>query len=204
LAPLAENPYTTHIPVLMAISRLLPIMRVLELGCGEFSTLTFSNRSVFPKLEYLHSYENDQTWAKAIRERTTADPRITLTTVAGAIADAVPEIDFSQYELVFIDDSTCVADRARTIASVVGNCSADCVLIIHDFEQRVYRAAARPYGSAFSFTSFNPNTGVLWRGAKLRKAALKCMSKSINSQCRRFRPDDVPSWSRLFDNVAFP
>ena len=199
LAPLADNPYTTHMPVLAAVARLLPVQRVLEFGCGEYSTLTFLNREVFPNLERLDSYENKQSWAELVRQRSGDDSRLTLTTVAGSMSSVVDGIDSSAYDLVFLDDSTNLADRSQaTMEAVAVNAHLRNVLIIHDFEHQAYRAAAYPFGRSFRFTALNPNTGVVWRDAELRRADLKSVNRSIKVRRKSCRPDDVAAWSKVF------
>ena len=47
LPPRAENAYATHIPVLVGLGSIRRIERVLEFGCGHYSTKTFLRRSVF-------------------------------------------------------------------------------------------------------------------------------------------------------------
>src|ERR1044071_885749 len=49
--PRAHNDYATHIPILIGLARLREIRRVLEFGCGRYSTLTFLKASAFPHLE---------------------------------------------------------------------------------------------------------------------------------------------------------
>src|SRR5215471_20763089 len=81
LAPLSANPYSTHLPVLVGLSRMLCIRRVAEFGCGQFSTTAFLNREAFPQLEQLDSFENDPGWIESMRATVGNDSRLTLKSV---------------------------------------------------------------------------------------------------------------------------
>src|SRR5439155_25567212 len=42
--------YATHLPILVGLSQSLKVKRVLELGSGMYSTLTFLDSNLFPEL----------------------------------------------------------------------------------------------------------------------------------------------------------
>ena len=69
LPPRAPNPYLTQAPILLAAGRWWRIRRVLEFGCGEFSTKLFLDSRYFPDLQQVESYENDPVWAERIRQQ---------------------------------------------------------------------------------------------------------------------------------------
>src|ERR1044072_7607495 len=100
LAPRAENAYATHLPVLIGLAGIRPLRRVLEFGCGHYSTKTFLQRSVFPDLEELHSVENDPAWAETVREVIKHDPRSSVTTVSGAMCEVVEKFDLEAFDLI--------------------------------------------------------------------------------------------------------
>src|SRR5574341_819530 len=100
--PRAENPYATHVPVLVALARVIPVRRVLELGCGRYSTFTFLNRVAFPQLEQLYSLENDRDWAARIAAEAGTDARLSLRFVDGLLAAAVAAMELSSYDLILI------------------------------------------------------------------------------------------------------
>src|SRR5437868_6150649 len=77
----AENPFATHIPVLVGLAQLLRVERVLELGCGQYSTLTFLQPAVFSNLVKLQSIENDSAWVDKVIPLTNRDSRMNLTLV---------------------------------------------------------------------------------------------------------------------------
>jgi hypothetical protein len=194
----AENPYATHLPVLVGISRLLSVKRVAEFGCGRYSTLTFLDRSVFPDLVALHSFEDDPGWREEIAAMTRDDPRMRLTAVAQPMSEVVARIALQEYDLVFVDDSTHLAGRAATIREVACRCGRTQVVIMHDYEQRVYRKAARPFRNRFAFATFNPSTGVAWNGGSLDKAQLRRQRRTIQRYAARIGPEDRGSWMQVF------
>src|SRR5215211_1810321 len=91
--PRALNDYATHIPILIGLARLREIRNVLEFGCGNYSTLTFLNRSAFPHLERLHSVENDDVWAATIQDTAHNDNRWTLRLVNAEMSEAVSDLE---------------------------------------------------------------------------------------------------------------
>src|SRR5215510_13473279 len=141
--PRAEKDYATHVPILVGLANAVAIKKVLELGCGEFSTLTFLNRFVFPDLVQLDTFENDQFWLDRICELTGEDSRVTTNYADGDIDKVVQRINVDEYDLIFIDDSTSADQRARTIAEIASKqCKA--LVAIHDFEVHEYQKAASP------------------------------------------------------------
>jgi len=52
----------SHIPVLKSIAKKMNIKNVIEVGTGLFSLKTFLDRSCFPDLEKLYSYESSNLW----------------------------------------------------------------------------------------------------------------------------------------------
>lgn len=199
LAERSENPYATHIPVLVGLPRLLNVRRVLELGCGEYSTLTFLDRNIFPNLEMLVSFENDPVWQKKIAALADNDLRVNLKLVVGAISRAVFEIDMQNFDLIFIDDSVTGEQRAETIREVIKEVSKDQIVVIHDYESKLYRQAARRALNHFRFGSLNPNTGVVWNQAAISKQQLRKLESVIKKNCKQVVPDDLKRWQRIFD-----
>src|SRR5690242_3885967 len=105
LPPRAENAYATHVPVLIGLAAIRSVRRVLEFGCGHYSTKTFLQRAAFPDLDELQSVENDRGWAETMRAATRDDPRSTVTVVDGAISAAVSTFDLEAFDLILVDDS---------------------------------------------------------------------------------------------------
>jgi len=195
----AENPYATHIPILLGLPRLLKIRHLLELGCGEYSTLTFLNRSVFPDLEILTSFENDLAWKERIARLAGSDPRINLKLVVGTMSDAIFEADLQSFDLVFIDDSASGELRTETIREVIRKLGKSQVVVIHDYEYEPYRKAAKGASNHFQFDSLNPNTGIVWNDGPINKYQLRKLETAIKKNCNHIPPNDIQRWQQIFD-----
>ena len=170
--PRARNDYATHLPILIGLASMREIRSVLEFGCGRYSTLTFLNRSAFPRLERLASVENDAAWAEV-----TNDPRWTLKLIDGETSDSVSDLDLEQFDLILIDDSKTSAQRAATIRAVARKQPQRPWILIHDYEVNEYRTAAKGFKYRYAFKTYNPQTGLvsnkLFREAKSLDLYLK-------------------------------
>ena len=197
IAPVrSEQPYATHVPVLIALGHELRIRRVLELGTGEHSTACFLDTDVFPHLECLVSVENDPLWAERTRVMFERDDRATLHVATGAMSDALADLQpaVGDFDLVFCDDSTNAADRSRTIGRVASLCSPASVVVIHDFEVPAYQeAAAFPHRTVFK--AFYPNTGVCWSAAAVDAATLRRHDRTIARSKSRTPLTDRRAWA---------
>lgn len=193
----AEKDYATHIPVLLALAQAMKVEKVLELGCGEFSTLTFLNSSAFPSLVSLESLETDQTWLDKIATMVANDARVKTTLVPGAMRSAIEQADLDAYDLILVDDSTSAVDRAATIRAISARQPRRAVIAIHDFEIHGYREAAAAFQHQFTFTAFNPQTGIVWNGDKELTKALRHASSAIKRNAKKLDPDDVSGWERV-------
>ncbi|HEV2210809.1 MAG TPA: hypothetical protein VG167_18705 [Verrucomicrobiae bacterium] len=194
LLPRWAKPYTTHLPVLLEVATQRPILRVLEVGCGEFSTLAFLDRSCFADLEQIVSLENDPRWAERVKELARGDPRLNLRTVSGLMAKALAAENPEDYDLIFLDDSRCVEDRCQTIATLASMRPQQPVVVIHDFEIVDYRLAALPFRRSFRVTGLNPHVGVLWNGQQLSKAPLRDLNRRLHKLPATFCPDNHQGW----------
>jgi predicted O-methyltransferase YrrM len=195
----AANPYATHIPVLVGLSRLMKIKHLLELGCGKYSTLTFLQRDVYQDLETLVSFENEPTWKEKIASLVGDDPRFASKLVGGAISNAVTETDLQGFDLIFIDDSASGEERARTIRKVIGKIGQAQIAVIHDYEFDLYRKATKGVLNQFRFDSLNPNTGVVWNHAPISKRQLRKLHAVIKKNCKHVLPDDIKRWTQICD-----
>jgi hypothetical protein len=192
--PRALNDYATHVPILIGLARLREIRRVLEFGCGHYSTLTFLNASAFPHLERLQSVENDDTWAATIQEAAKGDPRWTLQLVNDEIAGSVADLDLESFDLILIDDSKTSAQRAATIRAVARKQPQHPLITIHDFEVEEYRRAASAFKHRHRFRAYNPETGVVAN----RVADWKAIDRVIKSKAKVFEPDAIEKWTAVF------
>ena len=195
LPPRAENAYATHVPVLIGLAAMRRIERVLEFGCGHYSTKTFLTRSVFPDLKKLHSVENDVRWAQTIREAVKDDARSVVTVVNGAIGDVVRTFDLETFDLILVDDSTNAEERAATIHALCDLKPSNPWLVIHDYEVEEYQRAAAALKQRFTFKAYNPHTGLVSNGAFT--SALRTLDRRLKNNSSRLRPDNVEGWLRV-------
>jgi hypothetical protein len=200
----SENPYATHIPVLMALARLIPIRRVLEFGSGNYSTRTFLNSKAFPDVSTVHSIENDREWAQQISDLLISDPRLQLIVIDSPMSLYVPTIFGWKYELIFIDDSLSAEERAATIKQVAQHSSPNSIIAIHDFEVLEYRRASRHWPHRFKFTGFTPHVGIAWDQAQLDREQLRFLDRLIAANARTLVPDDIDGWVTLLDKNRDP
>jgi hypothetical protein len=187
-----QQPFMTHLPVLVALGDHLQVKRVLELGCGKYSTLTFLDRDCFPYLEKLDSVENDPAWGGAVRDSAQGDDRLCMRVVAAPVASVLAGLDLDSYDLVFVDDSLTTADRSRTIAGLT-NVKRP-VVVIHDYDIPAYRFAASRFLNRFRFTALNPNTGIVWNAAALRRTFLAKVNTIVREHYDEVPLDDAASF----------
>ena len=195
LPPRAENAYATHLPVLIGLAAIRPLRRVLEFGCGHYSTKTFLQRSVFPELEELQSVENDRSWAETMRELIEHDPRSSLTVVSGAMSAAVRNFDLEAFDLILVDDSTNAEDRAATIRALASLHPSNPWLVIHDYEVEEYRTASSAFKQRFAFKAYNPHTGLVANSGL--PSAVRTLDQQLKNHCSRLAPDNTESWLRI-------
>jgi len=196
----AANPYGTHIPVLIGLARIFEVRRVLEFGCGQYSTLMFLNRAAFPHLVELMSLETDFNWLNSLAKQTDSDLRVKLEHVKGQMRSAVLDIELNNYDLVFIDDSTTAEDRAATIYGIAAKRADSTVIVIHDFEVSLYRQAIKSFANKFKFDTLNPHTGIAWNKANLSKRKLRQLRSLIKRHSKYLEPDDIKGWSQVLNN----
>lgn len=192
----AANAHATHVPVLVGLARLLNVERVVEYGCGEYSTLTFLNRSAFPGLVKLLSLENDAEWFARMAGRVSVDPRAEMRSVDGPMSLAASGVEIGGYDLVFLDDSNTVAERAATIREVTAKPADATVVVIHDYEMAEYQRAVSGFTNRYGFDCLNPNTGVLWNNAPVTERELHSLDELIKRHAGRLQPEDVDGWIR--------
>ena len=192
LPPRAQNAYATHVPVLVGLGAIRRIERVLEFGCGYYSTHTFLQRTVFGDLKALQSVENDPAWAEKIRAAVNDDPRCEVTVVSGPMCDAVPTFDLETFDLILVDDSTNAEDRAATIRRLASFHPVHPWIVIHDYEVEEYRRASAGFKQRFAFKAYNPHTGLVSNSEFPN--ALKTLDHRLKSNSSRFAPDDAERW----------
>jgi hypothetical protein len=195
LAPRAENAFATHVPVLVGLGSIRRIERVLEFGCGHYSTTTFLRRSVFPDLKELHSVENDPSWAATIRETVKDDARSVVTVVDGAMSDAVRKFDLDTFDLIMVDDSTTAEERTATIRTLASLLPENPWVVIHDYEVDEYRRACAGLKQQFTFKAYNPQTGLVANSEF--SGDLRTLDRRLKKNRSQLRPDNVDGWLRV-------
>jgi hypothetical protein len=195
LPPRAQNAYATHIPILIGVAALRPIRRVLEFGCGHYSTKTFLNRAAFPDLKELQSVENDPAWAETVRQAIEDDARCTVSVVSGEMFAAVRQFDLETFDLILVDDSTNAEERAQTIRALSSRRPLNPWLVVHDYEVEEYRCASAEFKERFTFKAYNPHTG-LTSNSRFT-SAIKTLDRQLRSNHSSLAPDDADGWLRI-------
>jgi predicted O-methyltransferase YrrM len=193
----ARNDYATHVPVLIGLAGMRRVERVLELGCGNYSTKTFLNRSAFPHLKELRSLENDPLWARTMRMSVAADPRCSIVFTNGAVAETISSLDLDYFDLVFVDDSTTSEQRTATIEALSALRPQKCVVVIHDYEVPDYQRAAAGFSHKFVFDAYNPATGVVSNSKHETQTDLRQLNHRLKANRHVLEPDDVAGWLRV-------
>ena len=202
--PRSSVPAATNMPVLIVIGRTLPIRRVVEFGAGLYSTPTFLDHSAFPLLERIVSFETDPEWFHRVRAASRRDPRLELRLIDREVSKAAASYDFTDSDLVFIDNGPDWPARVGTIETVVRKHQRRPVIVIHDFEQQVYVDAARPMPDRFVFDAFIPYTGVLWRGDAIPTTLtrhFRAINRAITKNLAA-RPDDRHFWIQAIHSLS--
>lgn len=199
MPPRHSNPYATHTPIFMCLSRLLNVSNVLEFGSGLFSTPAWlvSNNG---HIKYVESYENDGEWAAEVKEKLAGDSRVNLVTVNGRMGDAAIQVDVDSFQLTIVDDSTRPEERLATIKAVAAQRPSRTVTAIHDFEHPTYRHAANSgFEHTYRFTCVNPNVGVAWNGSRDLLKALRGIEQEIRLSLDSLAIEDVDAWVEFAD-----
>ena len=206
LAPRSPDPYTTHLPSLLALGAIVRPSRVLEYGSGLISTPTFLNRKVFPALTSLVSFENHRDWYEAVASRIGDDARLQLRLVDGPMNCAVAGRDLAAADLVFVDDYHCdpppLPGRADTIAALAALRPCGFPIIIHDLELRHIRRSAGRFQHIFRVDAFNPQTGVVWNGHWRGATLLPSINRLIKRHGSRVPGQNAEQWAALLGALA--
>ncbi len=190
---LSKSPYSTHIPYLLAISKIAEIRHVLEYGSGPYSTLVFCNKNAFPFIESVVSYENDSLWFEKVKERTENISFLDLRLVVGSMHKSVSKLDVNKSDLVFIDDSLSSRLRKETLTSVLSYDPK--LLVIHDFENFAYRSVL-PREFTYRFKSLLPNVGIYSK--TLNKELCAKIDNLVEKYQKEINNDDIEAWLRIF------
>ena len=196
--PQAQDAYATHIPVLVGVSQIVAPERILELGGGLFSTPALSNPEFFPTVKHVHTLEDSAEWATKIRSAVSGGDRVTVDHVP-SVPDHVATMDLSAYDLIFVDDSISIAERTRTLRSVLNRARASAVVVVHDYEVRSYRNCRQPPWYGHTSSVWRPFTGVLYRDRRLRRQ-LDRLELVIRRERGR-GPSPIREWRMVFERA---
>lgn len=200
LAPRSLDPYSTHLPILCSMAAIIQPTRVVEYGSGLISTTTFLNRTIFPRLTSLLSFENDREWYERVAGHIGDDPRLQLRLVEGTMKDAVARFDLDAADLVFVDDydSVPLPGRADTIAALAALRPTRIPVVIHDLELWRFRRSAGRFEHVFRFDALNPQTGVVWNGSWDLADCLPAINRFIKKHSGIEPMSDVEQWTMVF------
>lgn len=150
--------YASHLPVLRALGRHLPIRHVVEYGAGPASTRAFLDRAIFPRLDLLISYEDDRAWVDKLTRDLPADPRWRLVPITrgnyGAEAPFQPG-----FNLAFVDTG-----NADTRVLLVGHLLRHVapIVVLHDYDgPQTYRDACAKWPHVYVYHQASPQTAVV-------------------------------------------
>jgi predicted O-methyltransferase YrrM len=165
LAEISEQPYRTHVPVLLQLAQSLRPRRIAEFGMGHFSTSIFLDRMLFPSVEQLSSFEDDPEWFSTIEHKHSRDARFDAHLVLTPMWKAAMRLRALDYDLVLVDDSKRAGDRVRTLLALrlAKGVTKGPVVVVHDVDQPRYRAATLLFPNRAYYNELSPQTGVLCR-----------------------------------------
>jgi hypothetical protein len=198
VAACSEQPYATHIPVLVGVVGACLCERLVEFGSGNFSTLIFLDETVFPSPLRIESYENDLSWMQQMEGKLAANPRIAYRFFNGRMRDAVSSANLAAADLIFIDDSPNEWERAETVKEVARTCGKRPITIVHDYDLPMIRFACRKFEHRFPFISFTPQSCAVWNGDPNRKALLRSVAQRIQQHAARLSVTDARGWKKVW------
>ena len=116
----------SHIPVLRAIARYMPVRRVIEEGTGIFSLKTFLDRNYFKDMEQIISFETNKFWIDYMTSMFSDDRwNIVLTKSIEEMENDM--VKFAPADILFVDGT--YENRLHVLNNVkdVGN-----IIVLHD------------------------------------------------------------------------
>lgn len=198
LAPRSQDPYSTHLPILCALAAIVQPTRIVEYGSGLISTTTFLNRTIFPKVISLLSFENNREWYDNVASQIGHDTRLQFRLVDSSMKDAVSKNELTGAELVFVDDEDSSGRRADTIAAISLLRLSGIPIVIHDIELPRLRRRAGGFDHVFRFDGLHPQTGVAWNGSWDLAHRLPAINRLIRMYSTTVPQRCVEQWSAVF------
>ncbi|HEX8141816.1 MAG TPA: hypothetical protein VF553_04415 [Pyrinomonadaceae bacterium] len=135
-----------------------------------------------------------------MEEQIGRDSRLDLRYVSGEMSKTAESVKADSYDLVFIDDSTYPEERAETIRMIANKGARLTVVVVHDFEVKLYRQAAALFDNRFRCTALNPNTGILWNHAHIKQGKLKLLNNIIRQHRDALAHDELSGWNNAFSD----
>jgi hypothetical protein len=201
IAARSEQPYATHIPVLVGVAAACRPKRLVEFGSGDFSTLTFLDQTVFPSILRVESYENNPEWMQHMEAKLAGNPRGVVHFFQGRMRAAVAAADPGAADLIFIDDSPSGWERAHTVLEVARTCRERPIAVVHDYDLPAIRLACRKFKHRFAFTSFTPQSCAVWNGDPHRKALLEGVARRLEDNASSLSVSDARGWAKVFSGL---
>ncbi len=198
----SEQPFATHIPVIVGVAAACLPQRLVEFGSGNYSTLAFLDETVFPSLVQVESYENNLYWMQQMEAKLAGNPRVVCRFFEGRMRGAVSGANLTEADLIFIDDSPSGWERSHTLIEVARNCGDRPITIVHDYELPTLRLTCRMFEHRFAFTTFTPQCCAVWNGNPHRKALLKSVAHRLEENASRLSVTDARGWSKVFCTQA--
>jgi len=143
-----DTGYDSHIPVLRSLLRSHRPETVLEFGAGIHSTPCFLECA---QLKRLVSIEANPEWRKHVAHLCD-DERL--------ILRSDRNVSPADFDLIFIDDGECAAERLETIRFVLNQDHP--TTIIHDAEVPEYASAIEELAINATVYPSQPATAVVW------------------------------------------
>ena len=201
LVPRCDLPYATHLPVLALAMAVWRPARIVEFGTGGYSTHAFLDRDLFPWVESLVSFEDNREWFEITEGTLGADPRFQVRWVEGPIQQAAIAENLAGADLIFLDDSALGRERARTIRAVAAACGERPLIVIHDYEVRPIRAAARWFGRRVGIAAWNPQCCLAWNGDAARLSLARATARILERDRGAAEVTDLAHWAGLAPEV---
>ena len=198
LGPRSDQPYATHVPVLVGVAAALRPKQLIEFGSGSFSTLSFLDEVAFPSIEQVRSYENNKEWFEQVQQRSRGSSRVHLQYFAGDMYQAVASADVAAADMIFLDDSPSAEERVKTVNVVSRLCGDGPVSVLHDYEMLKLRLVARKFDHCVPFEAFNPQCCAMWNGHPERRPILEDVSRTISLHANDLPLTDIRAWIDVF------
>jgi len=198
----SRDDHATHLPVLISMGKIYKIRRVIEFGCGKYSTLAFADKTLFPDLLSLEFYENNYDWYKKISNIVCDDKRVKPHYVQKEISEIIGSEMLSNADLIFIDDSDNSESRSQTIKKVC-KYSNNSIVIIHDYEVPKYIDASKEIRYRYTYNALTPNTGILSNQLNLRKRILQKINLFIWLMKKEDCIQNTRYWNKQYKKYGF-